>query len=373
MSTANVTSPQQKNPPCPECGCKNTVKKGKRQNQMRTLQIYSCSECLHRFTGDAGKNKTYPLHLILEAISTFNLGYSLTDTQGLLRKRFHRTIPERTLVSWLSDYKPFTTYARLRSEAKKLFAPDAIVRTINFHHQQVYRHQTHRAKLEMLLNAPTNRQFAPLAKYVADLEHNFPNELFRSTEHRSSKFPANIQPAVSRKENHATRIAALVLPTAPNNRKRHETLQHFMLVNDSVTVAVEIPVFLTKGDIEQYRSQGFDLRFETAIVTGHIDFLQIRNGHIHILDYKPEARKEKHAHVQLTVYALALARRTGLPLRYFKCGWFDEKDYFEFFPLTGVYPRKMAGLAAHSLSSSSIFHGASIKVQDGRQNPNISA
>src|SRR5437868_8800223 len=21
----------------------------------------------------------------------------------------------------------------------------------------------------------------------------------------------------------------------------------------------------------------------------------------------------------------------------FKCGWFDEKDYFEFFPLTGVY------------------------------------
>jgi hypothetical protein len=22
-----------------------------------------------------------------------------------------------------------------------------------------------------------------------------------------------------------------------------------------------------------------------------------------------------------------------------KCAWFDERDYFEFFPLTGVYPR----------------------------------
>ncbi len=101
-------------------------------------------------------------------------------------------------------------------------------------------------------------------------------------------------------------MAALVLPTAPNNRKRHETLQRFMLINDSVTVAVEIPVFLTEADLEYYRSRRFDLSFECSVVTGHIDVLQIRNGHIHILDYKPEAQKETHAHVQLTIYALAL-------------------------------------------------------------------
>jgi ATP-dependent exoDNAse (exonuclease V) beta subunit len=110
-------------------------------------------------------------------------------------------------------------------------------------------------------------------------------------------------------------MAALVLPTAPNNKKRHETLQRFMLVNDSVTIAVEVPVFLTRDDIRYYRSRGFDLDFDSDVITGHIDFLQIRNGHIHILDYKPEARKETHAHVQLTIYALALARRTGLPLK----------------------------------------------------------
>ena len=110
-----------------------------------------------------------------------------------------------------------------------------------------------------------------------------------------------------------------------------------MLVNDSVTVAVEIPVFLTREDLSYYRSRGFDLEFESDIITGHIDFLQIRNGYIHLLDYKPAARNETHAHVQLTIYALALARRAGLPLKAFKCGWFDEKDYFEFFPLTGVY------------------------------------
>ena len=91
------------------------------------------------------------------------------------------------------------------------------------------------------------------------------------------------------------------------------TLQRFLVVNDSVTIAVEVPVFLTKENIGYYRRRGFDLDFESDVITGHIDFLQIRNGYIHILDYKPEARKETHAHVQLTIYALALARRASLP------------------------------------------------------------
>ena len=110
-----------------------------------------------------------------------------------------------------------------------------------------------------------------------------------------------------------------------------------MLINDSVTAAVEIPVFLTSDDIAYYRRRGFKLDFDSQIITGHIDFLQIRNGHLHILDYKPDAKKEKHAHVQLTIYALALSRRANLPLKSFKCAWFDEHDYFEFFPLQGVY------------------------------------
>ena len=166
---------------------------------------------------------------------------------------------------------------------------------------------------------------------------------------------------MTRKENHATRLAALVLPTALNNRKRHETLQRFMLVNDSVTVAVEVPVYLTRDDIAYYLSRGFDVGFESDVITGHIDFLQIRNGHVHILDYKPDARRETHAHVQLTIYALALARRAGLPLRFFKCGWFDERDYFEFFPLQGVYARRARVRTPASLR----LHGGRVMVEDG--------
>ena len=52
----------------------------------------------------------------------------------------------------------------------------------------------------------------------------------------------------------------------------------------------------------------------------------------HLLDYKPNAAKEKPIE-QLTWYALALSRLTGLRLYEFKCAWFDEQDYFEFYPL----------------------------------------
>ena len=43
---------------------------------------------------------------------------------------------------------------------------------------------------------------------------------------------------------------------------------------------------------------------------------------------------------QLTIYALALTSRTKLALKDFKCAWFDENNYFEFFPLHVVYEKR---------------------------------
>jgi len=131
----------------------------------------------------------------------------------------------------------------------------------------------------------------------------------------------------------------MALLLAKNNKERHERVQEFMLVNDSSTVAVEVPVYLTHDDIEYFKQRNFTISLEDyrTPITGHIDVLQVRNGMLHILDYKPEAAKEKKAFKQLTVYALALASRTKLPLSCFKCAWFDENDYFEFFPLHAVY------------------------------------
>lgn len=332
----NIQS-QPQSPVCPKCNAKFTIKKGRRRNRFRTLQIFQCGECLYKFTAVPGKNKTYPPSVILDAVSTYNLGNSVTDTQRAVRTRAHFDIPEGTIRSWIRAHKPLTAYARLRAMGRRLFDPDSIIRSFTLRHRQVYRFQLHRAKLELLLAVERHRRLSPVTNYLEAIGKDFPHRMFQTAEHRSSKFPAKLRPPVTRKENYATRLAAIVLPAAATNKKRHETLQSFMLANDSATVAVEVPVYLTAEDIAYYRGCGFRIDFASDVITGHIDFLQVRDGYLQILDYKPDARKEKHAHVQLTIYALALARRANLPLKDVKCAWFDERDYFEFFPLKGVY------------------------------------
>jgi len=123
---------------------------------------------------------------------------------------------------------------------------------------------------------------------------------------------------------------------------RHGAVQSFMLLHDTATVAVEVPIYLTAEDIAYYREV---LKFDCPVsidpsspVTGHIDVLQIRNGKIHILDYKPRADKEKPIE-QLMAYALVLSRRTRLPLYDFVCAWFDDRRYWEFFPLPVVHKK----------------------------------
>ena len=125
-----------------------------------------------------------------------------------------------------------------------------------------------------------------------------------------------------------------ILPAVGSNYERHPKLQRFMLANDSTTIAVEVPVWLSHDDIAALENEhGIQLLSGEAqgSITGHIDFLQVRNGAVHILDYKPDARTNKPI-AQLTVYALALARLTGLNLFDIKCAWFNENEYCEFFP-----------------------------------------
>ncbi|MBI3335479.1 MAG: PD-(D/E)XK nuclease family protein [Candidatus Portnoybacteria bacterium] len=143
------------------------------------------------------------------------------------------------------------------------------------------------------------------------------------------------------KDNAAVRYANFVLQAVANNKLRHEKLQEFMLANDSVTVATEVPVLLDPDDVHHFKHE---LNFTVPLdikkpITGHIDFIQVQNGMIHILDYKPSAKKEKPID-QLTLYALALSRLTTIRLYHIKCAWFDRENYFEFFPLHVVYKRK---------------------------------
>ncbi|MBI2523471.1 PD-(D/E)XK nuclease family protein, partial [Candidatus Woesearchaeota archaeon] len=162
-------------------------------------------------------------------------------------------------------------------------------------------------------------------------------------ENRASqiKFP-HIKIEIKSKNDLACKLACLALNLASTNNQRHQAIQNFFLINDSTTIAVEVPIYLTNWDAGYYRNQKgfiFPLINYTTPITGHIDLLQIRNGLIHILDYKPDAKSQKPIE-QLTIYALALSRKLNLPLYYFKAAWFDENNYFEFFPLHAVYEKR---------------------------------
>jgi hypothetical protein len=107
---------------------------------------------------------------------------------------------------------------------------------------------------------------------------------------------------------------------------------------------VRTNIWLTEDDIAALeRQHGIELAPKTGsprAITGHIDFLQVRNGAVHILDYKPDAGTNKPI-AQLTIYALALTRRIpGLRLFDIKCAWFNEHQYCEFFPRTLLARRR---------------------------------
>ena len=339
---------------CPHCGSHALTRRGIRKKKLEIVQLWRCGSCKRVFTpGPAAlHNKTYPLRMILSALTDYNLGYSLHETAARLKKKTNRNVSPSTIMAWLHEYKQHCSYRRLRADGLARFSAEQTIRSIKLYHRQVYAYAFHRPKLESVRSGTLDDKragdthFAPLADFLESIPTRCPHDLFRRDDdpkaRASQAHPefANVSRIiVNRKENAATDTAALVIAAVGNNKLRHETLQRFMLANDSVTVAIEIPIWLTEDDIAALERQHvIELAPRAAdkprVITGHIDFLQVRNGAVHVLDYKPDARTNKPI-AQLAIYALALTRLVpGLKLFDIKCAWFNEEEYCEFFPRT---------------------------------------
>ena len=329
---------------CPYCAGKDVVKRGWRSKKYEKAQLYFCNQCQKTFSGQKVKGKSFPLRVIFEGLSLYNLGYGLEESSSRLKEQFGLVIDPSTLADWVKEFEPLCRYARLRPYALKLYSPAQVIRTVHLFHHQVYDFSVHRGKLALLLQEYKNSKFDNLREFLEAIQSECPHQFFKEGE-RASELKVGFSPEeviIKEKQNFATRIAGLALQAVSENKLRHKALQDFMLANDSVTVAVEVPVYMDQMDIEHMQEE---LKFKIPlkldkVLTGHIDILQLRNGAVHILDYKPQGTKGKEgsrAFTQLTLYALALSRLTGLRLYDFKCAWFDENSYFEFFPLHVVY------------------------------------
>jgi hypothetical protein len=313
-----------------------------RKTRYDVRQRYGCNACGCTFTAGVTKHSSYPVKLIMEGISCYNLGYSARKTISYLRHRFNLPVPEKTFRRWYAAHKPLCTYHTIRARIQQHYSPRELVEKRPLQHRQVYLYQLHHGKLDLLFSLPRHRAYQSLKDYLFTVPRpDFPHHFFTTdTSDRSSNYPTLLSTRVTRRESYATELAALALQVATSNKKRHDAIERFMLLNDSATIAVEVPIYLTPEDFAIFRAQGFTFPFGNKPITGHIDLLQVRSGYVRILDYKPNAKAEKHMVTQLTIYALALSRRTGIPVKSFSCAWFDKNNYFEFFPLPAVYPKQ---------------------------------
>jgi hypothetical protein len=310
-------------PKCPYCSAKNVIKAGKRKAKRKSVQRYQCTTCLRTFSKQPLKRTSYPTKVILTAVSMYNLGYTLEETRAKIRTRFKMDPKVPTIHLWLKRYKNICTFHNLRK--KYQIDPKDIIFSKKFYHQQVYEFKYHKLKLNIL-----GKQYPNLKSYLTNLPKELDNRMFKDGL-RCSDFPFELKfkkPKITKyTTNNATKIARFGLELAKTNRERHQAIEDFFLINDSATVAVEIPVFLTH---KEARSYGISI---PKTLTGHIDILQVRSNRIHILDYKPEAKSDKLAKEQLTLYALALGKRTRIPPKKMTCAYFDENSYFQFTPV----------------------------------------
>ena len=300
---------------CPHCG-KPGIKSGSRSTKRGRIPRLYCRPCHRRFCASPVPRKHYSAPTVLEAVTAYNFGRTLHETQRHIACRFRTTVPTSTIHSWLGHFASLCTFSRYRK--RYTFSEEETIRSRTFSHKQEYKFRFHRLKANIL----AKHRFPSIRRYLWHIAENCPNELFQDSGARCSdgNLP-NLALRLVRKETNAVPLAQLGLVLARNRRGRHEAIQRFMLANDSATIAVELPVYL-------FPLEAPDLKL-ADVLTGHIDVLQIRSDKVWILDYKPEAQRETRAKYQLYLYARALSVRTKIPLSRFGLAYFDDKDYFE--------------------------------------------
>ena len=303
-------------PACPHCNSKEkVVKSGTRTLKEDTAQLYLCRNCNKRFSDRKLPHTSYPPKVILTALTYFNQGHTLDMTVRTMRRRFKIKIPISTVNNWIKNYGSELTFTKLRK--KYDLDPNQTIKTRRLFHPQPYLFKVHTLKLNI-----KGKQFPQLKRYINAMLNNPMDHIFQSKKIlRVSELANTIdlpKPTIrSVKNSPASRMTDLALELAKTKSERHQKIEEFFLTNDSASVAVEVPVYLTESE------SGFK-----KPLTGHIDLIQVRSNRIHILDYKPD--QSGNVVNQLTLYAKCLKKRTGIPN--ITCAYFDENGYYQFTP-----------------------------------------
>ena len=296
---------------CPICNKKDIVYNGWNQNK----QIYYCKNCKKKFIRTELKNNNYNSTIIISAISYYNLGNTLDEVVQLINKKYKINVADNIIYSWIKDYYKICNYQKIRSYILKNHN-GGIIDAFSFnHHNLTYNFMFHKPKLKFLCDKYPN-----LLNYILKMKELYPRNFFNKDK-KHSNLKLDIDFRREGRYNQACKLADFSLRACNKNFERHKVIENFMLINDSSTIACEVPVWFW----EKYFDVG---------ICGYIDILQIRRGNIYVLDYKPDDSKDNEENIasQLFFYASGLSFRTKIPLMKFRCAWFDQNNYYEFNP-----------------------------------------
>lgn len=197
-----------------------------------------------------------------------------------------------------------------------------MIKHISLDHDWYYRFRIHTVKSSLLCS-----EFPLLTDYLENVFTNCPNEYFKNNKNRGSKLNFSINLSVHNIKTHEVCELTKDALKIDTEKTGHTKVELYMLEKDSKTIASEVPVWIMPEELEEFSEVGI-----SGVLTGHIDLLRIEDNKIWVWDYKPNCDSEKYAKTQVYFYALMLSKRTGIPLKKFRCGYFDSENAFVFIP-----------------------------------------
>lgn len=295
---------------CKYCGSRDVVKKGIRKLKKTEKRVFLCKNCKKRFSEGLSK-KRYNAKLILDAVCYFNQGYNYEEVCDLICRKYKANINKSSVSRWSKEYE--LGYLDIKDKIARKYGFELVVGRMFKHSGLIYNFKFHKGKLKEF------GKFEGLKNFIFEVSKGIDNKIFDSGNSRCSKIKENVGVNIKVFDSKLNKILGNALKIVKENKQRHSLIENFMLSCDRDTMAVEVPVWYW----DKLQDKG---------ICGHIDILQVKNGKIWVLDYKPNAESENVDGVvsQLYNYAVGLSFRSGVGLKEIKCGWFDENKMFVF-------------------------------------------
>jgi len=222
----------------------------------------------------------------------------------------------------------------------KIIQHNKDIRVHNFKHAWFYRYRVALNKIEKISSKS-------LTSYIENMFEECPNHIFEKSKLHASSSKLDIDVEITHLKQHDLIDLTNESEGYTRFKEAHENLEGYLLENDKKTICCELPLWLERNELRSFVDYK-DIFSTSESLTGHIDVLRFESENyfgwdnhsiksenkfrISVWDFKPRARNEKYAHVQVFLYSLMLSLRTGISLNYFICGYFDNEDLYYFSP-----------------------------------------